>query len=91
MVDVKTRAEAAVADEELAKRLEDTPGCSTATTSLESGILEVLLKELNEKGRLYRESAYVSNAVEKPDELRVSPVDSDVVSLCIKHFFQAIT
>ena len=62
------------------ERLEDSPGCTSSTSSSEGDILEVLLKELNEKGRLYRESGYMSNAVEKPDGLQVNPAEPDVVN-----------
>ena len=78
-LEVKARADTTFADEELSRRLEESPGCSSTATDLEGGILEVLLKELNEKGRLYRESGYMFNAVEKPEELRVNAAEPGLV------------
>ena len=70
-----------LAEEELHKRLQDSEGCtSSIEPDLDGGVLEALLKELNEKGRLYRSSGYLSNAVEKPDELRVAFLEGEDVS-----------
>lgn len=72
-------ADAAAVNDELHKRLQDAEGCSGITSGLDGGILEVLLKELNDKGQLYRENGYLSNAVEKPEDLRVGPADQELV------------
>lgn len=73
--------EAAAANEELQKRLQEADACSSLEPVLEVGVLEVLLRELNEEGRLYRESGYLSNAVEKPEELRVGTVKIRILHL----------
>lgn len=65
--------------EEFNIRLQNVEGC-TSMDSAEGGILEVLLRELNEKGRFYTESTYLSNAVEKPDELKMGERQLNMVA-----------